>query len=112
MSPLERTIKEQKKLNRTCGIVERFIHNNKVPPGVRSDLFGMFDLVSMGKDQGIIGVQACGKDYGSHLKKITQEKKNNAKLWLSCGGKIEIWSWRKLKSGWQPRIKSIGYDDF
>lgn len=116
------TAKEQNDLQRICGITKRLIHNNNAPPGVRSDLFGLFDLIAMNPRQGVIGIQVCGPDFSSHYKKITQEKADSALLWLSAGRgntKIEIWSWRKIleKSGgkkriWKPRIKRISYQDF
>lgn len=122
VSHMQRTIKEQKARNRLCDICERFIHNKKIPPGFRSDLFGLFDLISISPSQGIIGVQVCGSDYAAHYRKITEQNYNNALLWLSSGrGRthIEIWAWRKVlkKRGgklriWKPRIKRITYEDF
>ena len=121
-SHLQRTIKEQKALNRICGIVERFCHNNKVGPGIRSDLFGLFDLVAMHPRQGIIGIQACGNDFAAHYRKITETNAENAIMWLASGqGRthIEIWSWRKIlkqRGGkqrvWSSRVRRITYNDF
>lgn len=120
---MSRTIAEQGKYNRVCGrdlIVERFIHNRKVG-GHRCDLLGLFDLLALSPREGIIGIQVCGPDFSEHYRKITEEKADNALLWLSCGRgrtKIEIWSWRKLlvKRGgkqrtWQARVKRISYND-
>lgn len=124
-SHMSRTIEEQKKLHRVCGIVERFCQNYTVKrrsPGIRSDLFNIFDLLAMHPETGIIGIQCCGPDYATHYRKITEEHSDKALLWLSCGRgrtSIEIWSWRFLlvKRGgkrrtWQARIKRITYDDF
>lgn len=115
------TLNEQKNLLRQCGVVEKFIHNKKVP-GVRSDLFGIFDLVAIDPEKGIIGIQSCGGDFASHYRKITEQKAEMAIKWLSAGRgrtKIEIWAWRKVvekrgakKKIWSPRIKEITYDDF
>ena len=116
------TAKEQKNLKRICGLTKRLIHNDNAPPGVRSDLFGLFDLIAMNPQDGIIGIQVCGPDFSAHYKKITEEKADSALLWLSSGRgrtKIEIWSWRHLVKErgkkarhWVPRIKKICYDDF
>ena len=116
-SPLQRTKNEQiESLGRDCGIVERFIHNRNV--GYRSDLFGIFDLMSMRPEHGIIGVQCCSTDFSAHLKKITQEKCCTTLKWLASGGRIELWGWRKTKLfrgskaiRWTPRIKEITVDD-
>jgi hypothetical protein len=85
-------------------------------------LLQIFDLLSFSPQEGVIGIQVCGPDFSSHYRKITEEKTDNALIWLSSGRgrtKIEIWSWRKLlvKRGgklrtWQPRIKRISYTDF
>lgn len=124
-SHMERTIREQKDLGRICGIVERFCHNlaaKRRSPGIRSDLFNIFDLLAMSPHEGIIGIQVCGPDYAQHYRKITEDHADKAIMWLSAGrGRthIEIWAWRYLlkhKGGkmrlWTPKIKKIKYDDF
>lgn len=121
-SHMQRTIKEQKDMGRICGIVERFIHNRKVGHGIRSDLFNIFDLLSIHPEQGVIGIQVCGPDFAQHYKKITEEHADKALLWLAAGRgrtKIEIWAWRYLlvKRGgkqrrWQSKVKRISYQDF
>lgn len=117
MSSLQRTKREQEKLNRLCGITERFVDNSKVPH--RSDLYGLFDLVSCRPGDGIIGVQACGLDFAAHYRKITIINRTNALKWLYSGGRIELWGWRlsPIKPGsnikkWKPRVKEITLKDF
>lgn len=117
-SPLQRTKKEQiETLGRSCDVVERFVYNRG--HGYRSDLFGLFDLVSMNPGEGIIGIQCCAADFSAHYKKITIEKRDKALEWLDSDGKIELWSWRKLKVKrggkavrWTPRIVKITREDF
>lgn len=116
------TASEQRRLQRICGLTKRLIHNEKAPRGIRSDLFGLFDLMAMNPKQGVIGIQVCGPDFSSHYRKITEDNADKALLWLSAGRgrtKIEIWSWRKIlekrggkKRLWSPRIKRISYADF
>ena len=113
---MERTLAAMRAAGRKCGIVERFMHNKHVGAGHRSDLFNIFDVVAM--DTHIIGVQVCGKDYAPHYRKITQEFKCNAIQWLNAGGRIEIWSWRKIRTGrgtkemrWAPRMVEITVED-
>lgn len=124
-SHMSRTIKAQAEKLRFCNkkcIVERFQHNRKVGPGVRSDLLGIFDLLAFSPQEGVIAIQVCGADFSSHYKKITEEKADEALIWLASGRgrtKIEIWSWRYLlvkrggkKRTWQPRVRRISYEDF
>lgn len=113
MTPTQRTLKALREMGRACGIVERF-NRFAGPHGVRQDLWGFIDIVAMSKEDGIIGVQSCGQSHSQHKKKILGECGDLAKLWLSCGGKIELWSWRKIKvkrggkaMKWAPRVEHI-----
>lgn len=88
------------------------------PHGHREDLFGVFDLLSIKVDEGIVGVQCCGSDWAPHVRKITEERGDIVTKWLSCGGKAVLIGWRKLKvikkdgtkgkaERWTPRIADI-----
>lgn len=116
LSATMRTLDQLKKMNRLSGIVERFIHNRRVnhAGGIRSDLFGIIDIIALCPKDGIVGIQSCNQHYSEHYKKITIEKKENTKAWLIAGGKLEIWSWRKVlaKRGckqkvWKPIVTKI-----
>lgn len=121
MSPVERTLHELRKKGYLASITERFIHNLKVPAGVRSDTFNLFDILALSPAPGykIIGVQVCrGNDYSAHVRKICNQYSNNAKWFLKSGALLEIWAWRKLvvrRGGkarvWKPKIKQITIDD-
>lgn len=100
------------------GIVERFCHNLKVPHGIRSDLFHIFDIIAVDRTAGIYGVQSCGADFAAHYRKITQEYKRNAEIWLHSGGRILLIGWRNLRPyrGAKtykpyPRVKEIDLVD-
>lgn len=68
----------------------------------RIDLFGFIDIVAM-RDGEICGVQATSLDnMGARIAKIKAEPR--AKTWKKAGGTIQVWGWRKLKSGWEPKI--------
>ena len=76
------------------------------------DLFNIIDLLVL--DSGIVGVQVCGADYSSHVRKITEEYKSNTIAWLESGGRLELHGWRKLKKKrgmkamyWSCRIADI-----
>lgn len=119
LSPTQRTIRALKDRGRHYGIVERFIANPKLPHGFRQDLFGFIDIITMDTQRGIVGIQSCGQDFAKHYRKITEEIADLAIEWLNCGGKIELWGWRKIKlkrggkaERWRPRIKDITYEDF
>lgn len=73
----------------TCAVVEKWNMHAKI----RQDLFGFIDIVAMRSD--IIGVQATTMAHNAdHLDKIIAEPR--ARLWLLAGGRIQLWSWRKL----------------
>jgi len=114
----QKTLKHCRELGRTCGVVERFIPQAG-PFGKRIDLFGFIDIIctdkggEMGNGRGIIAIQSTGPSGHSAHKKTILENENVPK-WLEAGGKIELWSWRKLlvrRGGkartWQPKIEHI-----
>ena len=114
ISPTQRTIKCQKDLNRTYGIVERFIQRPG-SFGFRKDLFGWIDIISISRAEGIIGVQSCGQGFSEHVKKIKAEPL--VITWLESGGKGELWGWRKVKKKrggkamiWKARVADIYTD--
>ena len=108
MSPMERTLAEIKKAGLKYCKVEHFNHFSKR----RVDLFGIIDLLVL--DSGIVGVQVCGTDYQEHVRKITEDEKENTLEWLKSEGRLEIWAWRQLKKvrgkkamEWIPRIADV-----
>ena len=91
----------------TCGRVESYdAYSNR-----KADLFGIIDYVAISPSW-TVGVQMCGKDFASHIKKITEERINEATAWLSCPHReLILIGWRKLKvkrggkkEQYQPRI--------
>lgn len=114
-SPTQRTLKALRERGAVCGVVERW-NQFAGPHGIRQDLFGFIDVVSLNTtDCQIVGVQCCaGSGLAAHRKKIIEDCRDYAFLWLRCGGAIEIWAWRKLKVRrggkavrWQPIIENI-----
>lgn len=83
------------------------------PHGQREDAFGFIDLIVIDPGRGIVGVQCTGPNgHAEHRQKILANE--FAPAWLRAGGKIELWSWRKLlvqRGGkarrWTPRIEGI-----
>jgi len=119
LSPTQRTIAYLKDQGLICGQVERWIPNPKLPGGgIRKDLFGFIDIISISPADGIIGIQSCGSDFSGHYKKITEEKAEEVAAWLEAGAKLQLIGWRKLKKVrggkqmvWSPRIVEITLQD-
>lgn len=118
MSPTQRTLKELRERGLCPCIVERFLANGRVGFGRRSDMFDIIDIVAISPEQGIVGVQSCGTAFAEHYRKITQEKKENTRLWLNSGGKLWLIGWRKVKQKrggkrmvTMPRFANITLED-
>jgi len=117
LSATQRTLRELRNQGRICGIVEKY-NRFAGPFGKNFDLFGFIDIIALDPERGIIGVQSCGQSFSAHLKKITEERNEECFEWLRCGGKVELWGWRKVKlqrggkaMRWRPRIKEITLKD-
>ena len=114
ITPTQRTLRELRNRGLVCGIVERYNSYTST----RHDLFGFIDIIALCPERGIIGVQSCGQSFSEHRKKIVEERTQQAKDWLECGGVIELWGWRKIKVKrggkamiWSPRIEEITLND-
>lgn len=117
MTPTQRTLAALRNEGCYAGIVERF--NAYVGPnGIRQDLFGFVDLIAIYPDErGITAVQCTGQHgHPAHRAKIMENE--IAPEWLRAGGRIELWSWRKvkLKRGgtavrWRPRVEVFSIQD-
>lgn len=119
LSSVQRTIQHLRGEGVICGVVERFnAHVGEF--GVRQDLFGIIDIIALDRQKGVRGIQCCGADFSSHVKKIFEEKTEETIEWLSTPGTtLEIWGWRKVKlerggkaERWSPRVQVITLDDF
>lgn len=117
LSPTQRTLRELRNQGLICGIVEKF-NVYAGPYGIRQDLFGWIDIIALCPERGILGIQSTGQAFSQHWQKITQERNEECREWLKCGGKAYLWGWRKvkLKRGskamrWKPRIKEVTIDD-
>lgn len=115
LTPTQRTLRELRARGLECGMVERW-NAFAGPHGIRQDLFGFIDIIALDTSGGgsIIGVQSTGSDFAGHRRKILEERHHQAAEWLRCGGKIELWGWRKVlkvRGGkakvWRPRVESI-----
>ena len=93
MTTIQRTTQVLRKQGKLYAIVQHWNPHAKV----RQDLLRIIDvLVLDGKK--LRGIQCCGSDLQPHIRKITQEYREQARQWLMAAGTtLEIWSWRKLK---------------
>jgi len=115
ISYTQRTLQELRKQGRIASVVEKYVQRQGVAFGFRKDLFGFIDIIVLCPERGIVGIQSTGPSgHSSHKKKIIEECGELAIKWLSCGGSIELWSWKKkpLREGlkalrWTPRIEDI-----
>lgn len=139
LSPTQRTLRALREQGRVAAVVEKWlpyadIHEENTSKkrktnthekrktnahGKRKDLFGIIDVLALDPQRGVIGIQCCGSNFAEHWKKITEEKAQETKEWLTTPGtSLEIWAWRKtkLKRGgkavrWTARIKEITLED-
>lgn len=116
ITPTQRTLKALRDRGLLCHIVEKF-NPHAGPFGIRQDCFGFIDIIALDEGRGIIGVQSTGQAFNSHKNKIIIDKEIECKAWLLCGGKVELWGWRKLKAKrggkamrWKPRIADFYLD--
>jgi hypothetical protein len=87
---------------------------------IRQDLFGFIDAIALGKKETVALQSTDMSKRWPHINDIF--KNPNAKRWLQCGNKIEVWCWRKIivgkyKNGktrkqWTPQIDHITIEDF
>jgi hypothetical protein len=87
--------------------------------GQRKDLFGIFDILAV--DTVVtLGVQVCGADFSSHVKKMTEEKREMLLQWLGNPLRMALLiGWRKVKAKkggkqmvYRPRIMHFTVDEF
>ena len=99
MTPTQRTLRELRRQGRIVDVCESWIVNPKHPGGgFRKDLFGFVDLIVLDPEQGIVGIQSCGQSFKAHLDKIMDSEVTEYVIeWLKCGGRAELWGWRKVK---------------
>lgn len=116
LTATQRTLRALREQGRIVDTVERWVTVPTHPGGgFRKDLFGFIDLIVLDAESGIIAIQSCGQGFSEHIKKITDSECTEYVVeWLKCGGKLELYGWRKvkLKRGgkamrWKARIADI-----
>lgn len=98
MSPTQRSLAWFRKMNIPVTVVERWNPHAKI----RTDLFGMFDLLALipGDELGagyILGVQVTSQSHSSErTKKIVAA--THFPAWLAAGGRAVVHGWSKKGS--------------
>ena len=126
-SPTSRTLALLRSEGWTAEVVERWNPHSKT----RKDLGGGIDVLAWkartyvaftsnltvaGKNDGMLGVQACaGASHSARKAKLLSEKK--MAQWLAAGGRLEIWSWSKKgargkRKLWEVRREELRLADF
>ena len=117
-SPTARTLNYLRGQGITCDKAEAFnAYSRKT-----TDLFGFIDVVALDPQRGqIVGIQVTsGSNVQSRVKKILEEDdiREYAAQWVRCGGRVEVWGWRKVKvkrggkaMRWEPRIVELSQQD-
>lgn len=99
MTPTQRTLKHLRDQGYTAAVCEKWNPHARI----RQDLFGCLDIIAInGQTREILGVQCTsGSGYSRRVQKlrelpiVTQLSK--------AGMSVEVWGWRKLKTGWQVK---------
>lgn len=99
-SPTQRSKKLMEDDGYIVGIVEKFNFHAKV----RQDLYGIFDLLGIGK--GTLAVQTTTAD---HMAERRTKMRNSTALQvaLDAGWKVELHGWHKVKNRWQCKREVI-----
>ena len=112
-SPTQRTLQHFRKAGHMVAVAEYWQAIPKHPAGgVRKDLFGFIDIVAL-VDKQIIAIQCTsGTNTSARVKKIQTECQEAAEMWLACGGRIQVWGWRKLtkkvgNQSWFPKVVEV-----
>ena len=120
ISPVQRTLRELRKQGLVADIVERRLPAGPgMPYGKTLDFLHIIDLMALDPNRGVVGIQVCGSDVPSHMKKIKEQHVNNTIAWLETPGtSLEVWGWRKVKlrrggkaMRWSPRVRMFSLDD-
>jgi hypothetical protein len=79
------------------------------PPGHRSDLFGILDILAVGPS-GTLGVQCSTvKGFNAHRRKMEQAPE--MEILLEAGWQIELHGWHKPKYRWECRAIRFFLED-
>lgn len=115
LSPTARSLAVLRERGYMAAVVERW--NPHVH--IRQDLFGFADILAVrpesasnltGRTGDFLIVQACaGSGHAAHVAKIRAEPRHV--IWLSAGGRIQVWSWAKQGARGKRKIWTLRVED-
>ena len=101
MSPTQRTLAKLKMEGWTVQVVEKWNPHARI----RQDFLGIIDIIALRGDR-TLGVQCTTlSNLGPRVQKITESE--HIGTLRDAGWNVEAWGWRKLKSGWEPKIVDL-----
>jgi hypothetical protein len=92
-SPTKRTMDELNAMGFTAHVVEKRLPHCLITV----DCFGFGDILAMREGFGIVLIQTTSA-VNHNARKYKTIALEETKLWLLCGGRVEIWSWANLRS--------------
>lgn len=101
MSPTQRTLKALRDQGYRVAIVEKWNPHARI----RQDLYGCIDVLAIGNSE-TRAVQCTSlQNLNPRIEKLTHHEA--LPDMRNAGWRIECWGWRKLKSGWAPKIVDL-----
>ena len=98
MSPTQRSLKYLRDLGYYVEVVEKTIPKTFI----KKDLFGFGDLLAIRENEVLLVQVTSGSNVSARVKKITDNEHIGAVR--KSGMRVEVHGWRKLKSGWEPKV--------
>lgn len=100
-SPAQRSLKYLRDQDYTVAIVEYWNHFTQR----RHDLFQFADLLAIRENEVLLVQVTSGSNVSARVKKITENQHIGAVR--KAGIRVEVHGWRKLVSGWAPKIVDL-----
>ena len=100
-SPTQRSLKYLRDQGYTVAIVEYFNYFTKR----RHDLFQFADLLAIRENEVLLVQVTSGSNVAARIKKIAANEHIDAVR--KSGMRVEVHGWRRLVSGWSPRIVDL-----
>jgi hypothetical protein len=107
----QRTLQVLRDEGWVCCTVERYMNHPGMKFPRRIDAFGIGDILACHPVNSYIALVQCFPDSGgkagfdAHLNKIISLPETRA--WISSGGRILLYGWKKRKGHWQWHRKEI-----
>ena len=101
MSPTQRSLKYLRELGYLVEVVERTIPKTFI----KKDLFGFADLLAIRENEVMLVQVTSGTNVSARVKKITESE--HIDMVRKSGMSVFVHGWRRLKSGWEPKIVDL-----